>query len=196
MSDNNSKDGQNGGKPSAKERIQKEIQTRLDKAKEMQQKSIELHKKADAVEDPKVAEDLEFEAHEIDKKAAKLMKTAERLQSGWLQGGAMGTGIGAGVAGGIGATVGILITGVVAIPTSGLGMLIGAGTGLVHGSWVKYTDDFNKDEADSIVRELGRMPKRSLASVTKADLVILRRLLVAHWKSILGINVFLNYFKF
>ncbi|CAM1504864.1 Fc.00g024550.m01.CDS01 [Cosmosporella sp. VM-42] len=146
-------EGQNGDKPSAKEKIKMEIVKRLEEAEELQGKSIDLHKQADEAEDPKVKEDLEFEAREIDKKAAKLMKTAERLQSGWLQGGAMGTGIGAGIASGVGIAVGALVTGVVAIPTSALGMLIGAGTGLVHGSWVKYTDVFSKDEADSILEE-------------------------------------------
>ena len=81
------------------------------------------------------------------------MKTAERLEKGWLQGGAMGTGIGAGVASGLGMGVGALLTGVVAIPTAGLGLLIGAGTGLAHGSWVKFTDAFSKEETEGIVEE-------------------------------------------
>ncbi|KAM0421237.1 hypothetical protein ACHAPT_010959 [Fusarium lateritium] len=152
MSDDENKD-QNDDKPSTKEKLTKEIQKRVDEAAELQNKSIELHKQADEAEDPQVAEDLRFEAKETDKKAAKLMKTAERLEAGWIQGGAFGTGIGAGIASGIGVTVGTLITGVVAIPTSGLGMLIGAGTGLVHGPWVKFTEAFSKEEADSIVQE-------------------------------------------
>lgn len=53
----------------------------------------------------------------------------------------------------LGITVGSLITGVVTISTSGLGMLIGSGTGLVHGHWVKYTDSFSKQEADTIKKE-------------------------------------------
>ena len=145
--------GQSGGKSPAKDKLKQEIETRLDEAKQLQEKSIELHKQADEAEDPKAAEELNSEAREVDKKAAKLMKTAERLEAGWLQGGAVGTGIGAGIASGIGITVGSLITGVVAIPTSGLGMLIGAGTGLVHGNWVKYTDSFSKEEADTIKEE-------------------------------------------
>ncbi|KAF4970812.1 hypothetical protein FZEAL_9969 [Fusarium zealandicum] len=155
MSDNESKDQKDGegGKLDAKERLTQEIQKRLDEAKELQEKSIELHKQADETEDPEAADELEAEAHEADKKAAKLMKTAERLEAGWLQGGAMGTGIGAGLASGIGIAVGSLVTGVVAIPTGGLGMLIGAGTGLVHGPWAKFTDKFSKEEANSIVEE-------------------------------------------
>ncbi|KAH7159443.1 hypothetical protein B0J13DRAFT_539029 [Dactylonectria estremocensis] len=152
MPHNGDKD-QSGGMSSAKDKLRQEIEKRVDEAKRLQEKSIELHKQADEAEDPKVAEELNAEAREVDKKAAKLMKTAERLEAGWLQGGAMGTGIGIGIASGIGIAVGSLLTGVVAIPTSGLGMLIGAGTGLVHGTWVKYTDSFSKEEADTIKEE-------------------------------------------
>ncbi|KAM0545969.1 hypothetical protein ACHAPJ_011081 [Fusarium lateritium] len=136
-----------------KEKLVQEIQKRVEEAKGLQTKSIELHEQADNEQDEEKAEQIRNEAREIDKKAAKLMKTAERLEKGWLQGGAMGTGMGAGVASGLGLGVGALLTGVVAIPTAGLGMLIGAGTGLAHGSWVKFTDTFTKDEADSIVNE-------------------------------------------
>ncbi|KAK7425594.1 hypothetical protein QQZ08_007917 [Neonectria magnoliae] len=152
MSNNEGK-GQNDNKSSAKDRLKKEIESRLDEAKQLQEKSMDLHKQADEAEDPKVAEELNSEAREVDKKAAKLMKTAERLEAGWLQGGAVGTGIGAGIASGLGIAAGSLITGVVAIPTTGLGMLIGAGTGLVHGNWIKYTDSFSKEEAERIKEE-------------------------------------------
>lgn len=158
MEDENKKP--EGGKPSAKEKLEKEISTRLNQAKELQEKSLELHKQAEEADDPKVSEDLKFQAREIDKKAAKLMKTAERLEAGWIQGGAMGTGLGVGAAGGIGAVVGTLVTGIVAIPTSGLGMLIGAGTGLIHGPWIKHCNDFSKDEADSIVKEAEEEAKK------------------------------------
>ncbi|KAF5557744.1 hypothetical protein FNAPI_5337 [Fusarium napiforme] len=145
--------GPSDSKSNTQERIAKEIHTRVEEAKGLQQKSLELHEKADNTEDPEEAENIRHEAREIDKKAAKLMKIAERLEKGWIQGGAMGTGIGAGVASGLGLGVGALLTGVVAIPTAGLGLLIGAGTGLAHGSWVKFTDAFTKDEADEIVSE-------------------------------------------
>lgn len=151
MSEN--QEDQNDRKPSPKEKLVQEVQNRLEEAKGLQEKSLDLHKQAEEEEDPEVAKELESQAREIDKKAAKLMKTAERLQSGWAQGGAMGTGIGTGIAGGVGVVVGTLVTGLVTIPTSGLGLLIGAGTGLVHGPWAKYTDAFSKDEADSIVEE-------------------------------------------
>ncbi|OTA59550.1 hypothetical protein K449DRAFT_384880 [Hypoxylon sp. EC38] len=50
-------------------------------------------------------------------------------------------------------TVGSLVSGLVAIPTTGLGILVGAGTGLVHGPWVKFTDMLSKDEVDKIDKE-------------------------------------------
>ncbi|KPM43745.1 hypothetical protein AK830_g2755 [Neonectria ditissima] len=153
MSDNEGKGQSGGGKPSAKDKLKQEIEARLEEAKQLQEKSIDLHKQADEAEDSEVAEKLNAEAREVDKKAAKLMKTAERLEAGWLQGGAFGTGIGAGIASGIGVTVGTLLTGVVAVPTAGLGMLIGAGTGLVHGPWVKYTEAFSTEETDTIKKE-------------------------------------------
>lgn len=153
-----------GDKPSAKEKLKGEIQKRLDEAKNLQEKSLELHKQADEAVDPKVAEDLKFQAREIDKKAATLMKTAERLEAGWIQGGAIGTGIGVGAAGGLGAVVGTLVTGIVAIPTSGLGMLIGAGTGLIHGPWIKFTEDFSKEERDTIVAEAEQEAKKASSS--------------------------------
>ena len=65
----------------------------------------------------------------------------------------MGGGVGAGVASGLGVTVGAVVSGLTAIPTTGLGMLIGAGTGLVHGPWVKFTEAFSKEESENIVDE-------------------------------------------
>lgn len=70
-----------------------------------------------------------------------------------MQGGAAGAGIGAGIAGGLGMTVGTLVSGLVAIPTTGLGILVGAGTGLVHGPWVKFTQAFSNDEVNEIDKE-------------------------------------------
>ncbi|KAI5917004.1 hypothetical protein F4810DRAFT_705249 [Camillea tinctor] len=157
MADNNShgpEEGQgNKKKPTSKEKLLEEIQTRIEESKKFQEESMQLHKQADEAVDPAVAEDLKSRARELDKKATKLLKTAKRLEAGWLQGGATGAGIGAGIASGLGLTVGSLVTGLVAIPTTGLGMLVGAGAGLVHGPWVKFTDAFTKDEVNEIDRE-------------------------------------------
>lgn len=145
MPEGEAKSGEKG-KPSAKEKLLQDIQRSIEEANELEAKSRELERQADQTDDDKVAEDLKFEAREKHKKAEKLIKNAQHLEAGWVQGGAMGTGIGVGIASGLGVTVGSLVTGVVAIPTTGLGMLAGAGTGLVHGPWVKRPDSSGKDE--------------------------------------------------
>ncbi|KAI1337074.1 hypothetical protein F5Y15DRAFT_170753 [Xylariaceae sp. FL0016] len=147
--------GQDGGKkrPTTKEKLMEEIQKRTEESKKLQEESMRLHEQAERETDPKIAEDLRFEAKEIDKKATRLLKIAKRLEQGWLQGGAAGAGIGTGIAAGLGMTVGALVSGLAAIPTTGLGMLVGAGTGLVHGPWVKFTQAFSQDEVDEIDKE-------------------------------------------
>ncbi|KAI1632813.1 hypothetical protein F4809DRAFT_626129 [Biscogniauxia mediterranea] len=167
MADNhrhNPEEGQGAKKkPTSKEKLLEEIQKHIEESKKLQEESIRLHKQADEAGDSEVAEDLKFQARELDKKATKLLKTAKRLEAGWLQGGVAGAGIGAGIAGGLGLTVGSLVTGLVAIPTTGLGMLVGAGTGLVHGPWVKFTDAFSKDEVSEIDREAEEDAKKIAA---------------------------------
>ncbi|GAW21924.1 hypothetical protein ANO14919_114510 [Xylariales sp. No.14919] len=149
-------------RPSTKEKLLQEITQKIEESKGLQEESMSLHQRAEEVaeNDPQLAEDLRFKAREIDKKATKLLKTARRLESGWMQGGAAGAGIGAGIATGIGMTVGSLVSGLVAIPTTGLGILIGAGTGVVHGPWVKFTQVFTKDEVSEIDREAEEEAKR------------------------------------
>lgn len=63
-----------------------------------------------------------------------------KVQNGAFQGGAAGAGIGAGIAGGLGTVVGSIVGGIAAIPTTGLGILIGAGTGAIHGPWVRQNN--------------------------------------------------------
>jgi len=47
--------------------------------------------------------------------------------------------------------VGSLVGGVTAIPTTGLGMLVGAGTGAIHGPWVTLTGKGKKEgEQDEV----------------------------------------------
>ncbi|KAI0113203.1 hypothetical protein F4814DRAFT_449652 [Daldinia grandis] len=147
-----SKEGQKN-RPTTKEKLIEEITSRIEESKKLQEESVQFHKQADEAEDPDVAEDLKFRARELDRKAAKLLKTAKRLESGWLEGGVTGAGIGAGIAGGLGITVGSLVSGLVAIPTTGIGILVGMGTGLVHGPWVKFSEAFSKDEVDEIDKE-------------------------------------------
>ncbi|KAI2621975.1 hypothetical protein GGS26DRAFT_257087 [Hypomontagnella submonticulosa] len=155
MADNSKEEGkgEQAKRPTTKEKLLEEITTRIEESKKIQEESVQLHKEAEEADDPAVAEDLKFKARQLDKKAATLLKTAKRLESGWMQGGAAGAGIGAGIAGGLGVTVGSLVSGLVAIPTTGLGILVGAGTGLVHGPWVKFTEAFSKDEVDEIDKD-------------------------------------------
>lgn len=147
---------ENPKRPTTKEKLLEEITTRIEESKKLQEESVQLHKQADEAEDPAIAEDLRFQARKIDRDAAKLLKTAKRLETGWMQGGAAGAGIGAGIAGGLGMTVGSLV----AIPTTGLGILVGAGTGLVHGPWVKFSQAFSKDEVDEIDKEADEEARR------------------------------------
>ncbi|KAI1768578.1 hypothetical protein GGR53DRAFT_462253 [Hypoxylon sp. FL1150] len=155
MADDNreAKEGEEKKKPTTKEKLLQEITKRIEESKTLQEESVRLHQQADEAVDPAVAEDLKQKARQLDKKAATLLKTAKRLETGWMQGGAAGAGIGAGIASGLGVTVGTVVSGLVAIPTTGLGILVGAGTGLVHGPWVKFTQAFSKDEVDEIDKE-------------------------------------------
>lgn len=150
--------------PPAKEKLLEEIQTYLTKAQELQDKSKELRKEADEAEDDETTEALKAEADKLDKEGAKMIKMAQRLEAGWLQGGAIGTGIGFGVASGLGVTVGSLVTGVTAIPTTGLGMLVGAGTGLIHGPWIKRPDGSSKDKEDSTGEETKKEEEKNPTS--------------------------------
>ncbi|KAF3061704.1 hypothetical protein GL218_03092 [Daldinia childiae] len=163
MADNNSKGEskeEQKKRPTTKEKLIEEITSRIEESKKLQEEAVQLHKQADEAVDPDVAEDLKFRARELDMKAAKLLKIAKRLESGWLQGGATGAGIGAGIAGGLGVTVGSLVSGLVAIPTTGIGILVGMGTGLVHGPWVKFSEAFSKDEVDEIDKEAEEEARR------------------------------------
>lgn len=155
--------GKEGDKrPTTKEKLLEEITQRISESKGLQEESMDLHKRAEemASNDPALAEELESKARELDKQATRLLKTARRLESGWMQGGAAGAGIGAGVAAGLGTAVGTLVGGIAAVPTTGLGILVGVGTGLVHGPWVKFTEVFTKDEVSKIDEEAEEEARR------------------------------------
>ncbi|KAI1472861.1 uncharacterized protein F4812DRAFT_410635 [Daldinia caldariorum] len=162
MADNSKDESKEGQKkrPTTKEKLVEEITSRIEESKKLQEESVKLHQQADEANDSAVVEDLKFRARELDVKAAKLLKTAKRLESGWLQGGAAGAGIGAGIAGGLGMTVGALVSGLVAIPATGIGILVGAGTGLVHGPWIKFSKAFSKDEVDEMDKEAEEEARR------------------------------------
>lgn len=96
-----------------------------------------LREKAAALADPKLREKLIRDAYEKEIEAHGQSKLARRLQSGPWQGLAAGTGIGAGVGVGLGTVVGVVTGGVLSLPTTALGALIGSGVGAVHGPWIK-----------------------------------------------------------
>jgi hypothetical protein len=157
------REGEEGKKrPSTKEKLLEEITKKIDESKRLQEESMSLHQRAEevAANDPQLSEELEAKARAIDRQATKLLKTARRLESGWMQGGAAGAGIGAGIAAGIGTTVGSIVGGIAAVPTTGLGILVGVGTGLVHGPWVKFTEVFTKDEVSEIDEEAEEEARR------------------------------------
>lgn len=136
-------------KPGTKEKILKDITKKLEESKDLQEQSERLKKQADEAEDSEEADKLRAQAAELEGKAKKLIRSAQRLQNGAFQGGAAGAGIGAGIAGGLGTLVGSIVGGVAAIPTTGLGILIGAGTGAIHGPWVKLVQDTVKEEEEA-----------------------------------------------
>ncbi|ETS80002.1 hypothetical protein PFICI_07531 [Pestalotiopsis fici W106-1] len=131
-----------------KEKLIKDLTAKLEESKNLEEQSVKLREQAEALaeENPEEAEKLRAEAGELEAKAKKLIKTARRMQNGAFQGGAAGAGIGAGIAGGLGTVVGSLVGGIAAIPTTGLGILIGAGTGAIHGPWVKLVKDTVQEE--------------------------------------------------
>ncbi|KAH8673645.1 hypothetical protein BX600DRAFT_433262 [Xylariales sp. PMI_506] len=135
-----------GGKK-AKERLLADLTAKLEESRKLAAESEELQRKADEA-DPEEAEKLRADAWEREQKAKKLIRQANRLQTGAFQGGAAGAGIGAGIAGGLGTLIGGLVGGIAAIPTAGLGVLVGAGVGAVHGPWVKLVKDTVKEQQE------------------------------------------------
>jgi len=81
----------------------------------------------------------EEEAAEHERQAQSQLKTSQRLQSGAWQGFGAGAGMGAATGLGLGGVVGTLSGGVLAVPLSAVGGLVGAGTGFFHGPWIKLT---------------------------------------------------------
>jgi hypothetical protein len=77
------------------------------------------------------------EAYEREVEARGLTKKAKILESGTFQGAAGGAGIGVASAMGLGTAVGMVLGTVVSVPTGLVGTLVGAGTGAIHGPWIK-----------------------------------------------------------
>ncbi|KAK4635559.1 hypothetical protein CLAFUW4_00215 [Fulvia fulva] len=108
------------------------------KVAQAQEYATSLREKAATLSNPSERERLVEEAYAREVEAhGERSKIARRLQSGTWQGGAAGGGIGLGTGLGLGTLVGTLLSGVLSIPTAGLGILIGAGVGAIHGPWIK-----------------------------------------------------------
>ena len=112
-----------------------------------------LRKKAAALMSPKERERMLTEAFGHEAKAKGLTKKARILQSGTFQGAVSGAGIGAATAAGLGTAVGTLVGTVTSIPTTALGGLVGAGTGLIHGPWIKLSLPGGKEEDVQVPQE-------------------------------------------
>ena len=120
----------------------------LMKALAAQQNATGLLQKAQGLKDnamkcldPKERQRMVQEAYDKEIEANGQSKFAKRLQSGSWQGGAGGAGAGAGVGMGLGTVLGTvtgtLLGGVVSLPTTALGGLVGLGVGSIHGPFVK-----------------------------------------------------------
>ncbi|EME50266.1 hypothetical protein DOTSEDRAFT_68964 [Dothistroma septosporum NZE10] len=108
------------------------------KVAKAQEYASSLREQAAKVASPSERERLIQEAYAREVEAhGERSKIARRLQSGTWQGGAAGGGIGLGTGVGLGTVVGTLLSGVLSIPTTGLGILIGAGVGAIHGPFIK-----------------------------------------------------------
>ncbi|KAG9231466.1 hypothetical protein BJ875DRAFT_117143 [Amylocarpus encephaloides] len=132
-----------------KEKFLAKAQECITKAESAQVAEKEACERAEKLSDPKEKQKLLEEATKQDKLAKSLLTTASRLQSGVWQGGLAGAGVGAGIGTGVGTVVGSIVGGVIAIPTTGLGALAGAGTGAIHGPWVKIPGQEKEKEKEA-----------------------------------------------
>lgn len=96
-----------------------------------------LRQAASSFTDPAKREKMLTDAYNKELEAHGSSKKARMLQSGAFQGTIGGAGIGGAVSAGLGTVVGTVVGTVTAIPATGLGALVGAGAGAIHGPWIK-----------------------------------------------------------
>ncbi|ESZ92910.1 hypothetical protein SBOR_6683 [Sclerotinia borealis F-4128] len=129
------------GRPSTQEKVLSQINEKIKAAQEATEQASLAREKASSLPDSEEAQEqkakLIEEAKKFENRANSELKLAQRLQSGVWQGGAGGAGIGAGIGLGLGTVVGTVVGGVASVPTTGLGLLAGMGTGAAHGPWFK-----------------------------------------------------------
>ena len=114
-----------------------------------------LKSKAALLTNPEERERVLSEAYDREIEAKGLSKKARILKSGTFQGAIGGAGIGAATGLGLGTLVGTLVGTVASVPTTAVGSLVGAGTGAIHGPWIKLGGGSKKEggaEEDQVVQ--------------------------------------------
>ena len=132
--------------------VQRQLDSAIDSAfsgGRAQERADQARKRAAAAKSAEERKKYEAEAADFDRQAQSQLKTSQRLQSGAWQGFGAGAGMGAATGMGLGGVVGTLSGGVLAVPLTAVGGLVGAGTGFFHGPWIKLTrgDDGPQIEA-------------------------------------------------
>lgn len=112
-----------------------------------------LRSKASLLTNPAERSRMLQEAYNKELEAHGNSRRARLLSSGTFQGAAGGAGIGGAVGMGLGTVVGTVVGGVATVPTVLLGGLVGAGTGVIHGPWIKLMKKDSKGKETKIPAE-------------------------------------------
>ncbi|KAM0714467.1 hypothetical protein Q7P37_010254 [Cladosporium fusiforme] len=104
-----------------------------------------LRSKASKLTNPAERARLIQQAYDAELSAHGNSRRARMLSSGTFQGAAGGAGIGGAVGMGLGTVVGTVVGGVATVPSVLVGGLVGAGTGVIHGPWIKLMGKGGKD---------------------------------------------------
>ncbi|TID26083.1 glycoside hydrolase family protein [Venturia nashicola] len=119
------------------------------KAHLSQAAAAEAQQRADEADDDTIKEKALEEVEKHEKTANEHIEKAKVIESGALQGAFAGAGIGAATGMGLGTALGTVVGGVTAIPLTGLGALVGAGSGAIHGPWLKMPR-FKDENGDKV----------------------------------------------
>ncbi|KAF7514315.1 hypothetical protein GJ744_000085 [Endocarpon pusillum] len=134
------------------------------KAADSAQRMVDsLKSKAALLTDPKERERVLSEMYDHEIEAKGLSKKARILKSGTFQGAAGGAGIGAATGIGVGTLVGTLVGTVASVPTTALGGLVGAGTGAIHGPWIKLGGG-GKEKEGGPEEKVAQVPQEAIDS--------------------------------
>lgn len=138
-------------------------------AHESQAAAAAAQQRADEADNETVKEKALQEVEKHEKTANEHIEKAKVLESGALQGAFAGAGIGAATGMGVGTAVGTIVGGVTAIPLTGLGALVGAGSGAIHGPWLKMPrfKDENSDQVGGEENEETRDKEKDMKEYEK-----------------------------